>query len=476
MRRQTLGLGLLSIISLACAFRGQGGWHRTLSMASAARGVKRRRPSAANTGNEIMHAKRVDSGKKLDPATEVKQVVYEVGSDGLTRVKPYVFEFNAHVKKRWEGRGICDVFASEFLGLQRPYFVRAIKCGRITVNDQLVDVDFALGMQDVLKHKAHRHEPPVRACAEDIDIIADTPDFLVIDKPSTVPMHPCGPYRYNSILYMLAQRFPKYSLYITHRLDRLVSGVVLFAKTTEKAKEIAAEIQSQGAKKTYVSRVKGNFGDGFPAGCEWLGEADALPPLHWQRQDELRDAVRVSSPITIVNNATGLRVCNAEGKPSETVFVKGQYDAASDTTVVFCKPITGRTHQLRLHLSWLGHPIANDEMYGGEVYYRDRARQTEAKEAAAWVESALLHAEEAMADLDSAGQTQGEAESEEEFISRTCPHCYMESRDEFPEKLAASVGEGIWLHALRYEMECGSFESKIPQWARLEDNHQETTS
>lgn len=71
----------------------------------------------------------------------------------------------------------------------------------------------------------------------------------------------------------------------------------------------------------------------------------------------------------------GTHACALDGKKSLSAFKLLAYDDISDTSLVECRPLTGRTHQLRVHLQLLGNPIANDPCYGGELFYNDQERR-----------------------------------------------------------------------------------------------------
>lgn len=103
----------------------------------------------------------------------------------------------------------------------------------------------------------HRHEPPV--VAGDIKIIFENEEHVVIDKPGTIPVHPSGRYRHNSVVFLLAKQRNLNRLFVVHRLDRLTSGILILAKSTQKATELGKMILNGEVKKKYIARVKGNF-------------------------------------------------------------------------------------------------------------------------------------------------------------------------------------------------------------------------
>lgn len=86
----------------------------------------------------------------------------------------------------------------------------------------------------------------------------------------------------------------------------------------------------------------------------------------------------LSYPIDVVSHRDGVYECSRDGKPSLSLFRVLGYCAATDTSLVECRPYTGRTHQLRLHLQLLGNPIANDPCYGGKLFFDDPERKMRA--------------------------------------------------------------------------------------------------
>ncbi|WVZ19564.1 hypothetical protein V8G54_006886 [Vigna mungo] len=153
--------------------------------------------------------------------------------NGIRFVRPYYFEFIAHVKNRWAGKTIVDLFAEEFKGRPYDYYVSAVKCGRIQVDGEIVPVSYVVKPSQKISHFLHRHEPPVMAC--DVVILQKEPDVLTICKPASVPVHPCGQYRKNTVVGILQAEHGLAPLFPIHRLDRLVSGLLILARNAAKA-------------------------------------------------------------------------------------------------------------------------------------------------------------------------------------------------------------------------------------------------
>lgn len=89
---------------------------------------------------------------------------------------------------------------------------------------------------DLMKNKVHRHEPPV--VGHPIEIIEENDEVVVVDKPASLPVHPCGRFRHNTVIFILGKERGLSELHTVHRLDRLTSGVLLFARTLDVSKKL----------------------------------------------------------------------------------------------------------------------------------------------------------------------------------------------------------------------------------------------
>ncbi len=283
---------------------------------------------------------------------------------GLRRVAPYHFTYNTWCKERWRGRTLIDVFGSEFRDRPLEYYRAAMESGKVVINGKAVSPDHILKNGDLVAHPTHRHEPPVTS--EPILPIYEDDDMIVINKPSGVPVHPAGRYNYNSVMeIMKAERGPAFLPYPCNRLDRLTSGIMFVAKHPQAADKLGAQIKERTVRKEYIARVVGRFPDG---------------------------EVVCDEPILQISPKLGLNRVRANGKTARTVFKRLAYydhgvrpnpdselepelDRARSAaagrpwkneagySVVRCLPVTGRTHQIRVHLQFLGYPIQNDPIY-----------------------------------------------------------------------------------------------------------------
>ncbi len=165
------------------------------------------------------------------------------------------------------------------------------------------------------------------------EVIYEDENVLVLDKPAGLLSMAKGEYCPEKTL-------EDYGL-LVHRLDRDTSGVVILAKNAEVQTFLRKQFQDRKTHKTYYAVVTGQ------------------PKL---------DAARVDLPIARdLKRPTTFRV-DANGKPSETFYKVIKSD--DKHSLVELKPTTGRTHQLRVHMKYLGHPIVGDVVYGEEPYDR----------------------------------------------------------------------------------------------------------
>ncbi|KAI3367206.1 hypothetical protein L3Q82_008261 [Scortum barcoo] len=301
---------------------------------------KRRRGAG---GKKLRPGERyVPPPQKRNPGVSFSQEHFDETSyyfeGGLRKVHPYYFDFKTYCKGRWVGKSLLEVFNSEFRAESIEYYQRASREGRIRLNDTPVeDLSVVLRNNDLMKNTVHRHEPPV--VGKPLEVLVDDGEVLVVDKPASIPVHPCGRFRHNTVIFILGKERGISELHTVHRLDRLTSGVLLFARTLEISKKLDQLVRDRQLEKEYVCRVEGEFPEGEVV-CE--------------------------EPILVVSFKIGLCRVDPKGKECRTVFQRLSFNGK--TSVVRCLPLTGRTHQIRVHLQFLGFPILNDPIYGASAW------------------------------------------------------------------------------------------------------------
>ena len=262
----------------------------------------------------------------------------------LRKVYPYYYTYKSFCKRRWIGRKLSEVLSHEFRVLKEGQLEYKFKVGDVRVNESLVDIDYVLKDLDRISSRVHRHELPVLSTS--IKVVHEDDNYVVINKPPSLPVHPCGRYRFNSTIALLYKEYGYKKLYIAHRLDRLTSGLLILSKNVQTAAKLAEEITSRTVCKQYVCRVEGDF-----------------------RVND-QEKVIVDKKLKIICKKIGLSVVTEDddnqGKESTTEFEKLSFNGKS--SLVLCKPKTGRTHQIRVHLQFLGYPIVNDPLYNSTAF------------------------------------------------------------------------------------------------------------
>ena len=168
-------------------------------------------------------------------------------------------------------------------------------------------------------------------------IIYEDESILVVDKPAGLPVLPDGwekdaPY----LLSQLEEDFG--NVFIVHRLDKITSGVMVFARVAEVHRALNMQFENHEAQKTYHALVEGR--------PKW-DEKVAKHPLRAN-----------------VGHKHRTMVDDKNGKPSETRFrVIKRYE---ESALFEARPVTGRTHQIRVHAYALGHPLLGDLLYGAQ--------------------------------------------------------------------------------------------------------------
>jgi len=372
---------------------------------------------------------------------------------GLRFVVPYEFDFICGVKERWAGQRLCALFAEEFPMRPLEYYRRAHALGRLRVeengraavtgsNVENVDGPILRGGNRV-RHFIHRHEPPV--LADEVEVLSVTDDVVSVNKPATLPVHPTGQYRLNTVMALLsATRKDLGRLFPIHRLDKNVSGLLLLARSAESANALRMKMESRQMRKEYVARVQGHFNTGNEGWvlCDEALGFDAKARVALWRGKPGTESMSERSEASFKGASTKFSLLNT--------FDDG-------TSLVKCEPFTGRSHQIRAHLAILGYPIANDVSYGGSLVEIERATLIQrACDTTVLDESNQLTQDEAL----SIDYTDPDRPSRE-ANANLCPHCprVVHAGDE------AIDLEAIWLHCVRYSGDEWAFECPTPPWA-----------
>ncbi|MCX7846671.1 MAG: RluA family pseudouridine synthase [bacterium] len=232
----------------------------------------------------------------------------------------------------------------------RVFFQTMIERGEVLVNAKPARPSRQLSPGDVIELHLARHQqayvPPNPAA---LDILFEDDVLLVLNKPPGVVVHPTGVHLYDTLLNAVHARYPHAS-YLprpVHRLDKETSGVLVLAKTDAARVHLGLQIEQRRVVKTYRALVHGVMAP---------REGNIDLPIGDSRYSHIRlkqDVVREG----------GLPAHSSYYVEASTPFTHDLLHGASLVTV---RLITGRTHQIRVHLAAVGHPIIADKLYGRE--------------------------------------------------------------------------------------------------------------
>ena len=171
----------------------------------------------------------------------IKQELYElkptiIVKNNLRYVEPYPFTYRLLVKGRWVNSKLVDVLVNEFKQYTKEYFIEAIENGKVKINNEISNLDYVLKKGDFLTHTVLREENPILNVK--LDIIFEDNDYVVIDKPSSWPVHVCGGYQFNTLHRILLDEYNYNDLKMLHRLDKHTSGIVIMAKNSVAAESL----------------------------------------------------------------------------------------------------------------------------------------------------------------------------------------------------------------------------------------------
>ncbi|MBD3334427.1 MAG: RluA family pseudouridine synthase [Candidatus Eisenbacteria bacterium] len=230
--------------------------------------------------------------------------------------------------------------AQRFTYRSRTDWAHKIRQGRIRIDERTVRPSYILKAGDNLQYRARPlPEPDVDAACP---ILFEDETLVAVAKSGNIPVHPAGRYFRNSLLLRLeAERYERGGLRIVHRLDRETSGVLLFAKSVEAARHLAGQFEHRRVAKRYLAVVWGRL----------EAPRKIALPLGRNPESKIRKAMGVVEG----------------GRPSRTSV--RPLSSGPETTLVEAQPLTGRLHQIRVHLRAIGHPILGDKMYGTDENY-----------------------------------------------------------------------------------------------------------
>ncbi|HRY60521.1 MAG TPA: RluA family pseudouridine synthase [Patescibacteria group bacterium] len=172
-----------------------------------------------------------------------------------------------------------------------------------------------------------------------VKIIYEDPDIIVVNKEAGIEVDQPRGENENNIVNYLRKYFNQKNLFLVHRLDKFTSGLVVLAKNEKAQKNLEQQFRERKVKKVYHAIVLGIFDKKH-------GVVDASIGL--DRKIKQKRTVMRGGEKAITNYETLKRI-------------------GGEFTLIKLEPVTGRTHQLRVHMEYIGHPIVGDKLYYGRV-------------------------------------------------------------------------------------------------------------
>lgn len=253
-----------------------------------------------------------------------------------------VFEITPEIEEERIDKCISN-YMSE---LSRSYIQKIIKDGLVFVNDKVVKANYKVKVDDIVRFTIPESvEPEIKAENIPLDIIYEDADFLIVNKPKNMVVHPApGHYEgtlVNAIMYHCKEDLSGINGVmrpgIVHRIDKDTTGSLIICKNDEAHNDISAQLKEHSITRKYRAIVHGCLKDDE-------GIIDA--PIGRHPTDRKKMAIN-----------------ERNGKRAVTHYKV--LERFQKYTYIECQLETGRTHQIRVHMASIGHPLLGDEVYCG---------------------------------------------------------------------------------------------------------------
>lgn len=270
------------------------------------------------------------------------------------------------ITKNNSGERTDRFLVREFFSYTRGEIIRNIKSGNVLVNGREIKPSHTLKGGDVVEMNISEKKAGIIANKNvKFEIIFENVNFVVIDKPAGVQVHPSEKNEADTLVNGLLYKFPEIGTVgdepqnrpgIVHRLDKDTSGIMLVARNQKTFEQLKEKFKNHEIQKTYWALTHGKL--------------------------ENKKGI-IDKPLARARNYKKQTIANAktQTKVREALTEYEALKEGEEYSLVELKPKTGRTHQIRIHMSSLGHPIVGDEKY--------KLRNTKTKES---VVRHLLHA------------------------------------------------------------------------------------
>ena len=296
--------------------------------------------------------------ERMSETLRQRSAAWLAATDPPPGSQPYVQRRPLRVAQQHAGRTLIDFVSSLQTPLNREQWLREIEGSWVVRGDEPIAAGTIVQPGDSIAHLAEiESEPPM---SRDIQFLYEDEDWIVINKPAPIAVHPSGRYCRHSLVWLLSQIYSPDKPRPAHRLDVVTTGIMVFTRNRLAAARTQRQFENGTAEKRYLARVAGH-----------------------PKFDEV-----VHSAAIARTSAEGMRSLDPEGRES-TTRIRVLERSPDGSALIEAIPITGRTNQIRLHLADLGFPIIDDPWYGPQAV--DRKSETQSSIALHAYQLALVH-------------------------------------------------------------------------------------
>src|SRR5687767_12562813 len=254
------------------------------------------------------------------------------------------------VGEEGEAQRIDNFLLRELKGVPKSHVYRVLRSGEVRVNSGRVKPDYRLRIGDKVRIPPMRvaEKQTVKLRPLDLPINYEDDALLVVDKPSGVAVHGGSGVSFGVIESLRAARPQAKFLELAHRLDRDTSGLLILCKKRSALVELHRMLREGEVSKLYLALVKGSLA---------------------------KEALELRESLHKYVTASGERRVSVHEDGRSAVTRVRRLKAAADCSLLEVALLTGRTHQIRVHLAHAGHPILGDDKYGDFALNHDLAKQ-----------------------------------------------------------------------------------------------------